>query len=181
MDSGAPTTPPTGSLTDSELLRHYRELRDLARQLLVHERRGDSLQPTDLAHEAWLRVADRPELQALSPDEFRRHATLVMRHVLVDRARARRTEKRGGRLGKVNLDALELAATGGFDDLLAIDEAIEKLAARDAALAELVRLRFFAGLSIEETAQALGASTRTVNRDWNLAKALLAHVLKDER
>lgn len=171
-------TPPPNSL-DAEWSANYRELRRAARTLMLAERAGHSLAATDLAHEAWLRLAGGGALTSMPADEFRRRATQVMRHVLIDRARARATQKRGGRLLKLPLDAFDLAATGGFVELLAVDEAIEQLAAQEPELGELVRLRFFAGLSIEETAAALGRSTRTVNRDWNFAKAALLRLLEE--
>jgi DNA-directed RNA polymerase specialized sigma24 family protein len=101
-----------------------------------------------------------------------------MRHLLIDRARARAVRDQGRKRLELSLDAFDLASTGRFDDLLVLDAAIEHLASKDAALAELVRLRFFTGLTIEETAEVLGASARTVNRDWNYARALLAQFLK---
>jgi RNA polymerase sigma factor (TIGR02999 family) len=163
---------------DADFDAHYRQLRTVARTLLVAERQP-SLAATDLAHEAWLRLAGAGDLRALPPEEFRRRATLVMRHVLIDRARARGCLKRGGDLMRIRFDALDLASTGGFEDLLAVDEAIEKLAAHDAGLAEVVRLRFFAGLSIDEVADALGTSSRMINRDWGFAKALLMRFLRE--
>lgn len=171
---------PPQPANDEEVVDQYRALRNLARTLVLAERTGQSLAATDLAHEAWLQLAGNKGLRDLSPDEFRRHAALVMRHLLIDRARARATHKRGGRRLRLPLDALELAATGDYGELLAVDEAIEKLAARDPGLGELVRLRFFAGLSVDETAIALGQSSRTVNRDWIFAKALLVELLKGE-
>ena len=165
---------------DPKWLAQYRELRALARKLLVDERRGNSLAATDLAHEAWLRLVGGESPRDMPIDEFRRRAAMVMRHVLIDRARARATRKRGGARVKLSLDALDLAATGDFADLRAVDEAIERLGEHDPALAELVRLRFFAGLTIEETATAMGESTRSVNRDWSLAKALLVELLQGE-
>lgn len=174
-----PMTAPTPSL-DPNWLAQYRELRALARTLLVDERRGSSLAATDLAHEAWLRLVGGESPRDLPIDEFRRRAAMVMRHVLIDRARARATRKRGGARVKLSLDALDLAVTGDFADLLVVDEAIERLGEHDPTLAELVRLRFFAGLTIEETAIAMSESVRSVNRDWSLAKALLAELLQGE-
>lgn len=175
-----PFTPPPPlplDATDKHLIAHYGELRQIARRLMLSEQAGHSLSATDLAHEAWMRLIGTTSVQALAPEELRRRAAAVMRHMLVDRARARAVKRRHGAALKLQLDALDLMATGKFDDLLAVDEAIEQLQLRDAALAELVRLRFFTGLSIEETAQVLDKSPRTVNRDWNYARALLAQFL----
>jgi len=177
-DPGTPTTHLPPDATDQQLVQHYEELRNLARRLMLSERRGHSLAATDLAHEVWLRLVGKDDVRTLAKDEFRRRSAQVMRHLLVDRARARAIRERGRNLLQVSFDALDLAATGRFADLLAVDEAIEQLAARDAALAEVVRLRFFAGLTVDETAEVLGLSTRTVNRDWIYAKALLAQMLK---
>ena len=178
MDSPTPTGSLPTDASDQELLAHYQELRGLARRLMLAERRGHSLAATDLAHEAWLRLCGQDGVLELAPEEFRRRAALVMRHLLIDRARARAVRDRERARLELSLDAYDLAATGRFDDLLALDEAIELLAAKDAALAELVRLRFFTGLTIEETAEVLGQSTRTVNRDWTYARTVLAQILK---
>lgn len=177
VDPSPPTTSLQPGASDRQLVEHYQELRNLAKRLMLGEKRAHSLAATDLVHEVWLQLVGHEEVHKLTPVEFRRRAALVMRHLLIDRARARAVRERGRQMLELSLDALDLAATGRFDDLLAIDEAMEKLAARDAALAELVRLRFFAGLTIEETAAVLGQSTRTVNRDWNYARALLVQIL----
>lgn len=178
MDPETPITSLPPGANDRQLVEHYQELRNLAKRLMLGEKRGHSLAATDLAHDAWLRLVGQEKLRMLAPDEFRRRATLVMRYLLIDRARARAVRERGRRMLELSLDAIDLATTGRFDDLLDIDEALEKLATRDPALAELVRLRFFAGLTIEEAAEVLGQSTRTVNRDWNYARALLVQILK---
>lgn len=159
-------------------LARYVELRALARRFLVTERPNHTLAATDLAHEVWLRLADAVPTQDLPLAEFRRLAATAMRHALVDHARRRGRQKRGGAAARISLDALELATAGDFEDLLAVDDAIERLATRDPALAELVRLRFFAGLTVDETAKALGTSPRSVDRDWTLAKALLHGLLQ---
>ncbi len=168
----------TDPVADQQELERYRELRALARRVLFTERPNHTLAATEVAHEVWLRLSGTalPEGEVELAD-FRRLAATAMRHVLIDHARARGRLKRGGAGARISLDALELVTAGDFDDLLAVDEAIEHLAGKDPALAELVRLRFFAGLTVDETAQALGISPRTVDREWTLAKALLQRVL----
>lgn len=167
--------------TDQEVLARYRELRALARRLLFAERRDHTLAATDLAHEVWVRLARADDATHLTPEDFRRLAATAMRHVLVDHARTRGSRKRGGGATRLSLDALELAAAGDYEDILAVDEALEQLQEKDAGLANLVRLRFFAGLTVDETAQALGASPRTVDREWNLAKSLLLRLLRQRQ
>ena len=115
----------------------------------------------------------------LDPSRFHRVAAQAMRNILIDHARARGRKKREGRIGQLSLDAVELASQGDTDEILAVDEAIERLRESQPGLAELVELRFFAGLSNEEAAKALGLSERTVYRDWTYAKALLLRALKD--
>lgn len=176
-DRTTPAGPPSAADGDPAVLDRYRELRALARQLLFAERKNHSFGPTDLVHEAWLRLSGQAAPGQLSHDEFRRLAATTMRHVLVDHARARARQKRSGSGERIPMDALDLAVAGQFDDLLAVDEAIERLRAKDPALAELVRLRFFAGLTVDETAQALGTSPRSIDREWTLAKALLLRML----
>ena len=178
-ESKSPTSLPAGA-SDRQLVAHYQQLRDLARRLMLAERHGHSLAATDLAHEAWIRLVGSDDASSLAPDEFRRRAALVMRHLLIDRARARATRKRGRQRQRLSIDALHLASTDRYEDLLAVDEAIEKLAAHDAALAELVRLRFFAGLTIDDVATALGLSPRTVDRDWALARSFLFRLMEGE-
>lgn len=166
---------------DQDVLARYRELRGLARRLLFAERRDHTLAATDLAHEVWVRLAGADDATRISPEDFRRLAATAMRHVLVDHARTRGSRKRGGGATRLSLDALELAAAGDYDNILAVDEALEQLQEKDPGLANLVRLRFFAGLTVDETAQALGASPRTVDREWNLAKSLLLRLLRQQQ
>jgi RNA polymerase sigma factor (TIGR02999 family) len=159
------------------LAARYGELRHVARRLLRRESRGHTLQPTALVHEAWLRLARQSGRQALPPAEFLGAASGAMRLVLVDHARARRCRKRGGDRERVELVVAERPrdATGG--DLLALGEALEQLAAVDAELARLVELRCFAGLDEQEIAAARDVSTRTIRRQWRVAKMFLARVL----
>jgi RNA polymerase sigma factor (TIGR02999 family) len=159
----------------------YQELRRLAAAYLRRERPGQTLQPTALVHEAYLRLAkDRPG-RWQNRAHFCAIAANAMRQILVERARARAAIKRGGGQPKVtlveNLDAGADAARPAPVDLLAIDQALERLAALDAQQARIVELRYFGGLSVEETAEALGISPATVKRDWSVARAFLAQQL----
>jgi RNA polymerase sigma-70 factor, ECF subfamily len=156
----------------------YRELRRLAAAYLRRERPGQTLQPTALVHEAYLRLAkDRPGRW-----ENRAHfcaiAANAMRQILVERARARGAIKRGGGQPRVTLvDGVVADASARQPapvDLLALDQALERLAALDAQQAHIVELRYFGGLSVEETAEALDISPATVKRDWSVARAFLA-------
>jgi len=156
----------------------YDELRTLARAQLRRERADHTLQPTALVHEAWLRLLgdDRP------PWTDRRHffraAAEAMRRILVEHARKRNRLKRGGRQVRVELGAgNEPAGWDDLDGLLALDEAIRRLESQDPQAAEVVRLRFFAGLSVEEAAAATGLSERTVKREWAFARAWLYDAL----
>jgi RNA polymerase sigma factor (TIGR02999 family) len=150
----------------------YDELRALAAGVLRGQRKGHTLEPTALVHEAYLKLVDQT-----APWEGRSHffgvAAKAMRSILVDHARARKAEKRGGARERVPLDAAVVWFEERSLDLLALDEALERLAALDPAAARLVELRFFAGLTIEETARTLGVSTATVERDWALTRAWL--------
>ncbi|HEX6738413.1 MAG TPA: ECF-type sigma factor [Vicinamibacteria bacterium] len=150
----------------------YRELRQQASRHLRRERRDHTLPTTALVHEAYLRLVGNP-----APWESRAHffgvAARVMRQVLVDHARRRRAAKRGGGWTRVSIDgAAPLAGERGMDFVL-LDRALEELAMLDAGKARLVELRFFGGLSLEETAKALGVSAATVTREWRLARAWL--------
>lgn len=160
-------------LAADELLRVvYAELRQMARGRMAREQPGNTLQPTALVHEAWLRLG------AGSQFENRAHffgaAAEAMRRILVERARRKHRGKRGGGEELLDVDELEIAAPATNDEeVLAIHEALDRLAAHDARKAELVKLRYFAGLSFEEAADALGISVPTANRDWAYARAWL--------
>jgi RNA polymerase sigma-70 factor (ECF subfamily) len=149
----------------------YDELRALAERLFRDQRAGHTLQPTALVHDAYLRLVGAAEQGFESRQHFFRVAALAMRQLLIDHARARRAEKRGGDRARVTLDA-EVPAAGAADglDLVALDEALTELAALDERQARVVELRFLAGLSVEETAGALGVSERTVFLDWKMAR-----------
>jgi RNA polymerase sigma factor (TIGR02999 family) len=157
----------------------YAQLRALARHMLQDQRPGHTLQATALVHEAYLRLQQSTGSGISDPNRFHRIAAQAMRNILIDHARSRGRQKREGRQGQLSLDAVELASLGETDEILAVDEAIERLRAEHPELAELVELRFFAGLSNEEAARALGQSERTVYRDWAYAKALLMRALRE--
>ena len=150
----------------------YTELRRLAAAKMSREGPGHTLQPTALVHEAWLRLGDDARFENRA--HFFGAAAEAMRRILVERARRKQREKRGGGAEHVDVDAMEIAApTANDDELLAIHEALDRLAAHDARKAELVKLRYFAGLSFDETAAVLGISVPTANRDWAYARAWL--------
>ena len=154
----------------------YDELRRLARSYVRRER-ARSVQATEIVHEAYLRLAgDRPR-RWRGRTHFLAIAAISMRRVLVERARARGAAKRGGDRVQVTLDDDLAAGPGAAVDFLAIDEALSTLAALDARQARVVELRFFGGLTVEETAEATGVSPATVKRDWTLARAWLKRKL----
>ena len=152
----------------------YDELRKLAAQRLAQEKPGQTLQATALVHEAYLRLVDAKEAQHWnSRGHFFAAAAEAMRRLLVDRARHKRSHKAGGGRARCDLDALEIALPEIPEDLLALDEALNKLAASDKKAADLVHLRFFAGLPLPEAARLLGISPRTADRLWAYARAWL--------
>jgi RNA polymerase sigma factor (TIGR02999 family) len=152
----------------------YDELRKLAAQKLAHERPGQTLQPTALVHEAYLRLVDVEQVQHWdSRGHFFAAAAEATRRVLIDNARRRCAQRRGGGAKRQSLQGLEAAAPGSDDELLAVDEALERFQKLDPTKAELVKLRYFGGLTIPETAQALGISTTTANRYWAYARSWL--------
>ena len=162
---------------DSLLPVVYQELRRLAAAYIRNEKPGQTLQPTALVHEAYLRLMkDRPE-RWQNRAHFCAIAAHSMRQILIERARARNAQKRWGDKARVTLD--EALVHGGEQsvDLLALDSALERLAALDPEQARIVELRFFGGLTVEETAEALGVSPATVKRHWTVARAWLAREL----
>jgi RNA polymerase sigma factor (TIGR02999 family) len=157
----------------------YDELRRLATAKMAQEKPGQTLQSTALVHEAYLRLVDQGYPQHW---ENRRYffaaAAEAMRRILINRARDKHRLKRGGMRKKVDLDRVDVASETPPEELLAFDEALEKLARQDKTCAELVRLRFFAGLSVGEAAEALGISPRTADRYWAYARAWLYEELR---
>ncbi len=158
----------------------YDELRRLARDYLRRERPGHTLQPTALVNEAYLKLVDQRDARWQSRAHFYGVAAQLMRRILVDHARAHEAEKRGGEFQKLSLDE-NLDAAGGERDvnLVALDDALNRLAEMDPQKSKIVELRFFGGLSIEETAEVLGIGTATVIRQWRMAKAWLYGQVKN--
>jgi RNA polymerase sigma factor (TIGR02999 family) len=158
----------------------YDELRKLAARRLKQEKPGQTLQATGLVHEAYLRLVEGQEAQRWdSRGHFFAAAAEAMRRIVVDTARRKRAEKHGGRLGRQDLEAIDIEAPTLSEDLLALDEALTKLEAEDPAKARLVKLRYFAGLTEEETASVLGLSRTTAQRHWRYAKVWLLGELRD--
>jgi RNA polymerase sigma factor (TIGR02999 family) len=160
----------------------YEELRKLAAHKMSHEAAGQTLQPTALVHEAWLRLAGGDaQAQFANRAHFFAAAAEAMRRILIDNARRKRAARHGGGLKRVETDEIDLAAPADDDELLAIHEALEKFALRDAPKAELVKLRYFAGLKIEEAAKVLGVSEPTAKRHWAYARAWLFREIQGQR
>jgi RNA polymerase sigma factor (TIGR02999 family) len=157
----------------------YDELRQLAARTLAQEKPGQTLQATALVHEAYVRLVGSGEAASGrgqrwdSRGHFFAAAAEAMRRILIDRAREKRSQKRGGGRKKLDLDSLDLATQAAPDQLLALDDALAKLAGEDPAAARLVELRYFAGLTVEEAGKALGISTATAYRHWKYARAWL--------
>jgi RNA polymerase sigma factor (TIGR02999 family) len=161
----------------------YDELRQLAVQKLAQEKPGQSLQATALVHEAYLRlVSNQPNAQTGANWNSRRHffaaAATAMRRILVERARARRSLKRGGGRERLDLDAMTVASTERPDELIALDEALTRLATVEPQAAELVHLRYFAGQNMSDSAKLLGLSLRSAHRLWAYAKVWLLQELE---
>jgi RNA polymerase sigma factor (TIGR02999 family) len=151
----------------------YGELRKLASSYLRRERVGHTLQPTALVHEAYMRLVDQTQVQWQNRAHFFGVAAQMMRRILVDHARAHEAEKRGGEFQKLSLDE-NIDVSGERDvNLVALDDALNLLAEVDPQKSKIVELRFFGGLSVEETAEVLGVSAPTVKRQWRMAKAWL--------
>lgn len=159
--------------TDELLPIVYDELRRLARQMLSQEKPGQTLQATALVHEAYIRLVGSEDPGWENRRHFFSAAAEAMRRILVDRARRKQSLKRGGDRDRVPLDDVELAVDGPSVDLIAFDEALERLGAKDRQKAELVKLRCFAGLTNEQAARTLDISPRTASRYWQFARAWL--------
>jgi len=157
----------------------YEELRRQAVRYLRRERPGHTLQTTALIHEAYIRLIDQTNVRWQNRAHFFGIAAQLMRRILVDHARSRQAAKRGGSDIKVPLEEAIIASEGREVDLVALDEALERLAAIDPQQSRVVELKFFSGLSVEETAEVLGISPRTVKRDWNVAKGWLRREISE--
>jgi RNA polymerase sigma factor (TIGR02999 family) len=159
----------------------YDELRKLAAQKMAQENPGQTLQATALVHEAYLRLVDQEKVQRWdSRGHFFAAAAEAMRRILIDRARDKGRVKRGGDLQRLDLNKVDIAINTRGDDLLALDEAIDRLAEENQEFADLVRMRFFAGLSVEEAGTALGLSARTARRHWAYSRAWLFRALRHD-
>ena len=157
----------------------YDELRAIAGNLFKHQP-GQTLQPTALVHEAFLKLVDQSGAAWQDRAHFMAVAAKAMRHVLIDHARERGAAKRGGGWKRVTLDVADGASEAKPIDLLALDEALGRLGELDSRQASVVEMRFFAGLSVRETAEVLGVSQRTVELDWKMARAWLSRALTDD-
>ena len=158
----------------------YDELKRLARQKLAKERADHTLQPTALVHEAYLRLAGNKQVQWANRTQFLFAAATAMRRILIDHARKRGQLKRGGTLKKLSLDEVDLASQKDLSSILALDEALARLEESTPSVAAVVQLRFYCGLTVEETAEALGISPRTVKREWTYARARLFKELNSD-
>jgi RNA polymerase sigma factor (TIGR02999 family) len=168
LEQGDPQTP------EGLLPLVYDELRKLAASKIAREVPGQTLQATALVHEAYLRLVDTERVPSWeSRGHFFAAAAEAMRRILIDNARRKRTEKHGGQRSRVAIDDLEVISEGSTEDLLALDEALTKLASEDPVKAQLVKLRYFAGLSVEDAAKLLGISNPTAYRYWRYAKVWL--------
>ncbi len=158
----------------------YRELRRLASHYMRQERPGHTLQTTALVHEAYLRFTKKKDVPWQNRAHFFGVAAKLMRRVLVDHARGHRAKKRGGLQEELSLNEAFLVEAGPSEQLLALEEALQRLEERDPRASRVVELRFFGGLNEEEAAEVLGVSARTVKRDWSIAKAWLYQQIRND-
>ena len=159
----------------------YEQLRSLAAQKMAHEAPGQTLQPTALVHEAWLRLIKNQNVQWEGRAHFFAAAAEAMRRILINNARRKHAVRHGGGQQRVDIDQIQVATTAKDEEMLAVDEALEKLAARDKTKAELVKLLYFVGLSIPEAAAILGLSEPTAKRYWSYARAWLLATIESGR
>jgi len=156
----------------------YDELRHLAAHKLAHELHGQTLTPTALVHDAWLRLKRQPDFQFANRAHFFCAAAEAMRRILIERARHKRALRHGGKMVRTELVESQIMAPQPEEELLAVHEVIDRLAVNDPQKAELVKLRYFIGLTVEETADVMGISEPTVKRHWAYARAWLLRELK---
>lgn len=159
----------------------YEELRQLAVRQFRHERPGHTLQATALVHEVYLKLAGQPNARWQSRAHFFAVASQLMRRILVDYARTQQRVRRGGKQEKVSLDEVLLVAPDRTHELLSVHESLSRLEKLDARQGRIVELRYFGGLTVDETAEVLRISSKTVTREWNMAKAWLYGELKERR
>ena len=163
---------------DGLLVLVYDELRRLAASKLAHEAPGQTLQPTALVHEVWLRLVGERNTSFKDREHFFRASAEAMRRILIDRARRKHTQRHGGEYQRVDLDGFDLAAPAADQQLLAVNEALDKLALEHPVQAELVKLRYFAGLTNEEISEVLGISVSTVKNYWTFSRAWLLNEIE---
>jgi len=156
----------------------YGELRKLAASRMAHEAPNQTLQPTALVHEAWLRLVGKDNPQFANRAHFFAAAAEAMRRILIEKARRKKAIRHGGSHQRVDMEDLEVAAPSNDDELLAVNEALDKLAAQNKVEAELVKLRYFVGMTLEEAAEVLGISARTADNYWAHARAWLFREIK---
>jgi RNA polymerase sigma factor (TIGR02999 family) len=158
----------------------YEELRHLAASRMAQEKAGQTLQPTALVHEAWLRLTGSADGKWNGRAHFFGAAAEAMRRILIERARQKAAVKRGNGWERVDLEKVDIAADANSDTLLFVNEALEKLEREDPKAAELVKLRFFGGLTLEESGEVLGFSERTAKRIWAFARAWLFQEMRQQ-
>ena len=166
--------------TDELLPVVYHELRRLAAYKMASEPAGHTLQPTALVHEAWLKLVDKPNQSWQNRAHFFGAAAEAMRRLLIARARRKRTQRRGAGAAHLEFDDLEIVSPAPDDQLLALNDALDRFAALEQQHAELVKLRYFVGLKIEEAAEVLGISVATAKRWWAYARAWLFQEIQSE-
>jgi RNA polymerase sigma factor (TIGR02999 family) len=159
----------------------YGELRKLAAAKMANEAPNQTLQPTALVHEAWLRLVGDVNPKFDGRAHFFAAAAEAMRRILIDKARRKRALRHGGDQQRVDIEGMEIAVLGNEDELLAVNEALDKLAAQNHLEAELVKLRYFVGMTIDEAAEVLGISARTADNYWSHARAWLFREIKGQR
>jgi RNA polymerase sigma factor (TIGR02999 family) len=159
----------------------YEELRGIATAKMAHEAAGQTLQPTALVHEAWLRLGGDAQPNWENRAHFFSAAAEAMRRILIDRARSKARLRHGGECQRVDIEHVTVAIEDADDTVLAVHDALEKLAAQDARKAEIVKLRYFVGMNHQEIADALGIAEPTVRRDWAYARSWLYAELKSQR
>jgi RNA polymerase sigma factor (TIGR02999 family) len=159
----------------------YGELRKLAAAKMANESPNQTLQPTALVHEAWLRLVGDENPQFANRAHFFSAAAEAMRRILIDKARRKKAIRHGGDQQRVEINSVDVAALADDEELLAVNEALDKLAAQNKAEAELVKLRYFVGMTLEEAAQVLNISARTADNYWAHARAWLYCAIKTQR
>ncbi len=175
-------SPSVGSGTRDELIvLTYNELRRLAAKYLRDERPDHTLQPTALVHEAYMRIVGQEKVEWQSEEHFIGVAAMMMRRILMNHAKSKNRQKRGGGAYKIALGDTDIAINGDGIDLIEMDEALERLARDHAEESRIVELRFFGGLSIAETARVLDVSESTVERDWKFARTWLLRELSNAK